>query len=129
MREPRYVVTLGLAIATVLLMMGRRRIGCSSLRRTGWLASSALNGEVYVNCMTIGDERVSLILCCRTNNATIEVIIEADNFNNSLAGSLNCPSAYNKTSPEKPRDTWVDVYLKNGRPSPSPSPSPSPPHF
>ncbi|KAI9171429.1 3-phytase A [Paramyrothecium foliicola] len=48
-----------------------------------------------------------------TNNATIEVIIEDSNFNNSLAGALNCPNAYPKSTGNAARDTWVGVYLKD----------------
>lgn len=50
----------------------------------------------------------------RTNNATIEVIIEASGFNNSLAGSLNCPNSNNKTAYMEPVNTWIDIYLKDG---------------
>lgn len=50
----------------------------------------------------------------RTNNATIEVIIEGSNFNNSLAGSLACPNAYVKPSGSQARETWVNTYLQNG---------------
>jgi hypothetical protein len=52
----------------------------------------------------------------RTNNATIEVIIEEESgsFNNSLAGSLNCPNAYTKSSGDEPRNTWMRKYLKDG---------------
>ena len=50
----------------------------------------------------------------RTNNATIEVIIEEKGFNNSLAGTLNCPNAYTKTPGNEARDEWIQVYLANG---------------
>jgi len=50
-----------------------------------------------------------------TNNATIEVIIEQDNFNNSLAGWLNCPNGHKAprlgTEAQK---VWVETYLQNG---------------
>ncbi|POR31220.1 3-phytase A [Tolypocladium paradoxum] len=46
-----------------------------------------------------------------TNNATIEVIIEENGFNNSLAGSLNCPNSRTKWSSNEARDTWVHTYL------------------
>jgi Histidine phosphatase superfamily (branch 2) len=50
-----------------------------------------------------------------TNNATIEVIIEGDGFNNSLAGYDNCNNSnlpvnaggYNASA------TWFDRYLRN----------------
>ncbi|KAM0260417.1 hypothetical protein ACHAQJ_002819 [Trichoderma viride] len=48
-----------------------------------------------------------------TNNATIEVIIEAIGFNNSLAGALNCSNAYTKTSADDARQGWINVYLKD----------------
>ncbi len=45
---------------------------------------------------------------------TIEVIIEAANFNNSLAGYLNCPNAYNSTGGTKAAVEWVTKYLQDG---------------
>ncbi|PFH55787.1 hypothetical protein XA68_17619 [Ophiocordyceps unilateralis] len=48
-----------------------------------------------------------------TNNATIEVIIEQDGFNNSLAGSSNCPNAYPNSLGDEARDAWARTYLKN----------------
>ncbi|KAB5536500.1 acid phosphatase [Coniochaeta sp. 2T2.1] len=49
-----------------------------------------------------------------TNNATIEVIIEQDTFNNSLAGWLNCPNGHKAprlgTEAQK---VWVETYLQN----------------
>ncbi|EQL02205.1 3-phytase A precursor [Ophiocordyceps sinensis CO18] len=48
-----------------------------------------------------------------TNNATIEVIIEERGFNNSLAGSLNCPNSWTKSSGEEARNHWVRSYLAN----------------
>lgn len=50
----------------------------------------------------------------RTNNATIEVIIEEKNFNNSLAGSLNCPNNRNRTDWIGARNKWIDIYLTDG---------------
>ncbi|KAI1068007.1 hypothetical protein LB507_004726 [Fusarium sp. FIESC RH6] len=47
-----------------------------------------------------------------TNNATIEVIIEAPGFNNSLAGNLNCPNA-EKADYVTPVATWYKKYLKD----------------
>ncbi|KAF4975295.1 hypothetical protein FZEAL_7893 [Fusarium zealandicum] len=47
-----------------------------------------------------------------TNNATIEVIIEAPGFNNSLAGGLNCPNAA-KSDYLSPVETWVGKYLQD----------------
>ncbi|KAM0342736.1 hypothetical protein ACHAPU_009228 [Fusarium lateritium] len=47
-----------------------------------------------------------------TNNATIEVIIEAPGFNNSLAGSLNCPNS-DKADYVTPVATWYEKYLKD----------------
>ncbi|WXC54634.1 hypothetical protein SNK03_000625 [Fusarium graminearum] len=47
-----------------------------------------------------------------TNNATIEVIIEAPGFNNSLAGSLNCPNA-DKADYVTPVAAWYEIYLKD----------------
>jgi len=48
-----------------------------------------------------------------TNNATIEVIIEDGNLNNSLAGALNCPNAWPKSTGADARNTWRDIYLKD----------------
>ncbi|RKK06336.1 hypothetical protein BFJ66_g15271 [Fusarium oxysporum f. sp. cepae] len=48
-----------------------------------------------------------------TNNATIEVIIEAAGFNNSLAGDLNCPNTA-KADYKSPVEAWVEIYLQNG---------------
>lgn len=49
-----------------------------------------------------------------TNNATIEVIIEAEGFNNSLAGYKNCPNSYGPASRagNGPSANWVNVYLQ-----------------
>ncbi|PHH90290.1 hypothetical protein CDD83_4058 [Cordyceps sp. RAO-2017] len=46
-------------------------------------------------------------------NATIEVIIEENKFNNSLAGDLNCPNSQTKTSGNESLDTWTRIYLQN----------------
>lgn len=51
-----------------------------------------------------------------TNNATIEVIIEAKGFNNSLAGSKNCPNAAKDNTGLNATYEWVDVYLQKGGP-------------
>ncbi|RKK65730.1 hypothetical protein BFJ69_g16025 [Fusarium oxysporum] len=48
-----------------------------------------------------------------TNNATIEVIIEAAGFNNSLAGDLNCPNTA-KADYKSPVEAWVEIYLQDG---------------
>ncbi|KAG5949716.1 hypothetical protein E4U53_005781, partial [Claviceps sorghi] len=48
-----------------------------------------------------------------TNNATIEVIIEKAGFNNSLAGSLNCPNSHNKTPGNVAQTTWMREYLQD----------------
>lgn len=58
----------------------------------------------------IGCARLTLT---RTNNATIEVIIEGRGFNNSLAGSQNCPNS-NDGSFLEPVKTWAEIYLKGG---------------
>lgn len=50
----------------------------------------------------------------RTNNATIEVIIESKGFNNSLAGSQNCPNAWNRSSNNDALAKWTGIYLKDG---------------
>jgi hypothetical protein len=52
----------------------------------------------------------------RTKNATIEVIIEESGFNNSLAGSLNCPNAYTKSADKEALTIWIHEYLKDGKP-------------
>ena len=50
----------------------------------------------------------------RTNNATIEVIIEARGFNNSLAGAQNCPNAPKNRQGDQALQIWVSNYLQNG---------------
>lgn len=52
----------------------------------------------------------------RTNNATIEVIIEERGFNNSLEGSANCPNSYTKSPGNSARKIWIHKYLKDGTP-------------
>lgn len=49
-----------------------------------------------------------------TRNATIEVIIEEDKFNNSLAGHLNCPNAHKVRSGTGAAKIWINNYLQNG---------------
>lgn len=51
----------------------------------------------------------------RTNNATIEVIIEDGGFNNSLAGALNCPNEFLKSTGGEASKAWIKNYLKDGR--------------
>ncbi|KAM7223157.1 acid phosphatase [Rhypophila decipiens] len=46
-----------------------------------------------------------------TQNATIEVIIEERNFNNSLAGSLNCPNAGKSRGGQDAAEKWIIKYL------------------
>ncbi|CZT42733.1 probable 3-phytase A precursor [Rhynchosporium secalis] len=50
-----------------------------------------------------------------TNNATIEVIIEAPGFNNSLAGYDNCKNAntFRNKGGANATTEWVKVYLKD----------------
>lgn len=48
-----------------------------------------------------------------TNNATIEVIIEAAGFNNSLAGSKACPNAAKEKGAQAVAE-WTNVYLQDG---------------
>lgn len=48
-----------------------------------------------------------------TNNATIEVIIEASGFNNSLAGSKGCPNS-GKEAGINATIEWVGKYLQKG---------------
>lgn len=52
------------------------------------------------------------------NNATIEVIIEAEGFNNSLAGSAGCPNSRNDTGGREMAAEWSRIYLQKGE-SPS----------
>jgi hypothetical protein len=54
----------------------------------------------------------------RPNNATIEVIIEDGNKNNSLAGALNCPNSWPKGTGNEATGTWTVKYLEKGRLSP-----------
>ncbi|ROW11147.1 hypothetical protein VMCG_01178 [Cytospora schulzeri] len=46
------------------------------------------------------------------NNATIEVIIEAKGFNNSLAGSQGCPNSKSDTGGLNMTAEWVQNYLQ-----------------
>ncbi|KZL87955.1 histidine acid phosphatase [Colletotrichum incanum] len=48
-----------------------------------------------------------------TNNATIEVIIEQDRANNSLAGYLNCPNARKQNGGDDAANVWISNYLAN----------------
>jgi hypothetical protein len=50
-----------------------------------------------------------------TNNATIEVIIEGKNFNNSLSGYDGCSNAYGSVNQVgvKATNDWVNIYLQN----------------
>lgn len=56
----------------------------------------------------------SKLIIARTNNATIEVIIEEAGFNNSLAGSLNCPNSNTKADWKGARNEWIEIYLQDG---------------
>ena len=49
------------------------------------------------------------------SNATIEVIIEQNGFNNSLAGYDNCANAnsYKNRGGTNVSLEWVDIYLKD----------------
>ncbi|CAN8099809.1 unnamed protein product [Discula destructiva] len=47
-----------------------------------------------------------------TNNATIEVIIEENGFNNSLAGSKACPNAHKEEGGVNATAEWVATYLQ-----------------
>jgi hypothetical protein len=89
----------------------RHRIACSSHANTFWLASSVWNGKIYI-CQTLPCP--THLTVHRTRNATIEVIIEQDGFNNSLAGYLNCPNEKKETGGWTSRDIWVQNYLQNG---------------
>ncbi|ROT40078.1 phosphoglycerate mutase-like protein [Sodiomyces alkalinus F11] len=48
-----------------------------------------------------------------TNNATIEVIIEQNHANNSLAGYLNCPNSWKQNGGSEASQEWQANYLKN----------------
>ncbi|KAK3336161.1 histidine phosphatase superfamily [Cercophora scortea] len=48
-----------------------------------------------------------------TQNATIEVIIEEDKFNNSLAGYLNCPNGRKVNGGSVAATSWIENYLQN----------------
>lgn len=50
-----------------------------------------------------------------TNNATIEVIIEAPGFNNSLAGGKACNNShsYRNAGGKNATAEWVGIYLKD----------------
>lgn len=61
------------------------------------------------------NSQVLMLISHRPRNATIEVIIEQKGFNNSLAGSLNCPNANAKSSGNEAVNTWIHEYLKEGK--------------
>ncbi|KAL2856114.1 histidine phosphatase superfamily [Aspergillus pseudodeflectus] len=50
-----------------------------------------------------------------TNNATLEVLIESEGFNNSLAGNKMCDNAANGNGAtgDQAMDEWMAVYLRN----------------
>jgi len=50
-----------------------------------------------------------------TNNATLEVIIESEGYNNSLAGNKMCDNAANDNGAtgDQAMDEWMAVYLRN----------------
>jgi len=50
-----------------------------------------------------------------TKNATIEVIIEGNGYNNSLAGYDNCKNSnnYRNKGGRNATDQWVSIYLKD----------------
>ncbi|KAL2838121.1 histidine phosphatase superfamily [Aspergillus pseudoustus] len=50
-----------------------------------------------------------------TSNATLEVIVESDGFNNSLAGNKMCENANNDNGAtgDEAMDAWRAVYLRN----------------
>jgi len=50
-----------------------------------------------------------------TNNATIEVIIEGQGYNNSLAGYDNCKNSNNfrNLGGTNATNQWVSIYLKD----------------
>ena len=49
------------------------------------------------------------------NNATLELIIESNGFNNSLAGYDNCPNAntWRNSGGRNATQEWVSIYLKD----------------
>lgn len=51
-----------------------------------------------------------------TNNATIEVMIESNGFNTSLAGYDNCPNAngHLNRAGANASDAWRAIYLEKG---------------
>jgi len=50
-----------------------------------------------------------------TNNATLELIIEANGFNNSLAGYKNCPNSVNwrNSGGMNATQVWKEIYLQD----------------
>jgi hypothetical protein len=50
----------------------------------------------------------------RRQNATIEVIIEADGFNNSLAGYMACPNGRKLRNAKAASVAWHTQYLEDG---------------
>lgn len=93
----------------------RLKTECSSRLSTSWLDSSDLNGR---------RERPATqawLTRRRTNNATIEVIIEEAGFNNSLAGYMNCPEARSHGTGTQASLEWQSHYLQNGNVTSEPS--------
>jgi len=52
-----------------------------------------------------------------TQNATIEVIIEGQGFNNSLAGYMNCPNGQKVRGGTDAANICIHNYLQNGKSS------------
>ena len=82
-----------------------------SRKLDGWLFRTGM-----VSALKLSPSLSLAYTVLRTNNATIEVIIEASGFNNSLAGSLNCPNANSKHSANEAKQKWIETYLKDGMP-------------
>ena len=93
----------------MLISLGRHKTGCSNRPRTSWLASLDWNGRSDSLVPSLHTDPA------RTQNVTIEVIIEAAGFNNSLAGYMNCPNGRKSTSGTKAATLWVTKYLQKGR--------------
>lgn len=84
------------------------------MRNTGLQAFSVWNGKPTLH--TNHHYLQGLNVVCRTKNATLEVILEAPGFNNSLAGYMACPNGDSHVAKggRNASTTWTRIYLQEG---------------
>lgn len=71
--------------------------------------------EWYVATLAYNREMASNSRTPRTNNATLELIVEKDGYNNSLAGYMNCPNSAKDEETRKASKQWKEIYLQDGK--------------